>query len=73
MGILKRLLNIGFIFWVLFMLSSLEVWVSDSIHNPFVYWGFITKSALYGLIFPITNFILFKKITFWNTDWREDK
>ncbi len=67
---LQRFLNVSFIAWVLFMLYGLEVWVSDSIANPNVYWGlywgFILKSALIGIVFPVANYIFFKKITFWN-------
>lgn len=63
---LQRLLNVGFIAWVLFMLYGLEVWVSDSIANPNVYWSFILKSALIGIVFPVANYIFFKKVTFWN-------
>ena len=73
MGYIKRLLNIGFIFWVLFMLFVLVPWVIGGVDDPHVYWNFVMKKALYGLIFPITNYILFKKMTFWNADWREDK
>jgi len=63
---LQRFLNVGFIAWVLFMLGGLQVWVSDSISNPYVYWNHIFKISLIGIVFPVANYILFKKITFWN-------
>ena len=66
MNILKRLLNVGFIAWVLFMGVALHIWVLDQIANPYEYWGFVFKIALIGIVFPVANYIFFKKITFWN-------
>lgn len=63
---LQRFLNVCFIAWVLFMGVALHIWVLDQIANPYVYWGFVIKSALIGIVFPVANYIFFKKITFWN-------
>ena len=30
------------------------------------YWHEVIKFALIGIVFPVANYIFFKKITFWN-------
>lgn len=63
---LQRLMNVGFIAWILWMALVLHYWVLDEVTDSIGYWHEVLKFAVIGIVFPVANYIFFKKITFWN-------